>query len=79
MNLSIDNIVNILKVKYYNKDDNKTWWATKYELERIIDSEYKYIVHHLETKNLKEINLIHLGKIRPSKWFIYNKERIYGK
>lgn len=79
MSLQIDDIVNQLKSKYYEANNPDTWWATKAELENIILSEFRFIEQHIKTKNLKEINIIHLGKIRPSKWFIYNKERLYGK
>jgi len=72
MNKLIDEILTEVKAKH---SDTKEWWNTKHELEKILDSEFKVLRKHIEDKDLRIVNLIYLGKVKPSKWLINNKEK----
>lgn len=72
MNQLIESILSEIKEK--NKDSNE-WWNTKYELERILDSQFKVLRNAIEERDLRVVNLIHIGKIKPTKWFTYNRDR----
>lgn len=74
MSLLIDDIVGALHKKYKTE-----LGLNKIDLERVVDSEFKYILQHLRDRNLKKICLIHLGTINPTKWFKYNKDMINAK
>ena len=56
----INEILEAIKVKYN---------ITKSEAERILDSQFKVVLDHTESGNLKTINLMHLGKIGPTKTY----------
>jgi hypothetical protein len=60
----IDDVLTELKAKY---------GISKIELERIVDSQFKVARLNIEEKSLKTVNLIHLGKIAPSPWFVKNR------
>jgi hypothetical protein len=49
---------------------------SKVELERIIDSEFKVLELSIQKRSLKEVSLIYLGKVKPSKWFVHNYEKV---
>lgn len=70
MNKLIDEILTEVKAKH---SDTKEWWNTKHELEKILDSEFKVLRKHIEDKDLRIVNLIYLGKVKPSKWLKDNK------
>ena len=71
MNPLIESILSEIKEK--NKDSNE-WWNTKYELERILDSEFKVLRTSIEERDLRTVNLIHIGKVKPTSWFIRNRD-----
>lgn len=60
MNTLIDNIFSELKTKH---------GLTKYEIERIVDTQFKVTVDHIESSDLRSVKWIHLGKIRPSDYY----------
>lgn len=70
MDSSINDILTELKAKYN---------ITRYELERMIDCQYKLTRNTIENRELKTVYWIHLGKIRPTAWFKHNKEIVYAK
>lgn len=47
---------------------------TKYEIERIVDSEFKTLTIAIEDRDIRSVNLIYIGKIIPSKWLLSNNE-----
>lgn len=69
MNRVIEEIIDEIK---------KETGMSKYDIEKIIDSQYKSIQIAIEERDLRTINLIHLGKIKPSKWLISNHEFTKG-
>jgi len=72
MSKLIDEILTEIKT---NNSESKEWWNTKHELEKILDSEFKVLRKHIEDKDLRVVNLIYLGKVKPSKWLKNNKEK----
>jgi len=64
-----------IEIKERHKDSGE-WWNTKYELERILDSQFRVTRNLIEEKDLRTINIIHLGKVKPSKWFTHNRELV---
>lgn len=73
MNQLIESILSEIKEKH---KDSGEWWNTKYELERILDSQFRVLRNVVEEKDLRTVNMIHLGKVKPSKWFTYNRELV---
>lgn len=63
----IDEILTKLKDKH---------GISKVDLERIIDSEFKVLELNIQQRSLKEVSLIHIGKVKPSKWFVHNYEKM---
>jgi hypothetical protein len=59
----IDDIITELREKYN---------LSRSEIERIIDSPFRVARTNIENKSLKIVNLIYLGKIRPTSWLIEN-------
>lgn len=76
MNPLIESILSEIKEKH---KDSKEWWNTKYELERILDSQFKVLRNTIEDKDLRTVNIIYLGKVKPTKWFFNNKEMLIEK
>lgn len=52
---------------------------TKYELDRITESQFKCITGIIQSRIPKVCNLMYLGKIRPTKFFLYNIDIIQRK
>ncbi len=64
MNL-IEEIIAELKIKH---------GETKFEIEKIIDSQYKVLLESMQDrKDTRVINVMHIGKFRPT---FYYKERL---
>lgn len=57
----IDTILTDLKSKH---------GITKFELERIIDSQFKVLQLNIEARNPISVKMMHLGKFKPSKYLI---------
>lgn len=49
---------------------------TRFELERMVDCQFKCIENNIRDRSLKTVNLIHIGKIRPTGWFKHNVETV---
>lgn len=52
---------------------------SKVELERIIDTEFKLIAENIRLRSKKTVNLIYIGKFRPTKFFLMNYEKLNQK
>lgn len=65
MNQLIKDILSEIREKHKDKNE---WWNTKLELERILDSQFKVLRNSIEERDLRIINLIYLGKVKPSRW-----------
>ena len=61
MDSLIDNILTELKSKHN---------ISKYELERIIDSQFKVLQLNIESRNTTSVKMMNLGKFKPSKYLI---------
>ena len=70
MNQQIDEIYTMLKNKY---------GISKVEIERITDSQFKVLENNIKTRGNKVVNLIYLGKFKPSKYFLDNYEVLSKK
>jgi hypothetical protein len=68
MNQLIDSIFTELKARHS---------LSKAEIERIVDTQFKLTVDHMESSDLRSVKWIHLGKIRPSDYYEHkiNNER----
>lgn len=66
MNVLINNIFTELKDKY---------GLSRYEIERIVDSQFKFTVEHIANQNVKSVKWMHLGKIRPSEYLKHKIEK----
>lgn len=67
MENSIKDIITELKTKYN---------LTSSEIERVLDSQWKVLRNNIETRDLKTVNIMHIGKWKPSKWFKENRDRM---
>lgn len=67
MRNSINDIISELKLKYN---------LSSSELERIIDSEWKVLRNVVESRDLRTVNIMHIGKWKPSNWFKNNRDRM---
>lgn len=67
MNQVINSIIKELKEEFK---------ISSSDIERIIDSEFKTLQLAIENKDLRTVNLIYLGKFKPSNWLISNHELI---
>ena len=63
MNQLIEEIYDVLKVKH---------GISKVEIERIVNTQFKVLENNIKTRGNKVVNLIYLGKIKPSKYFLEN-------
>jgi len=71
MNHLIDDIITDMK-KDYN--------LSRFDLEKIIDSQFKVLVNHMQSKDLREVHFKGLGKVKPTTFFIaYQNGRIQKK
>lgn len=71
MNNLIEETISEVKAKYPN--------LSKTEIERIIDSQFEMVVDNMRNRSLRVVKLIHLGKIKPSNWFINNHDKFSKK
>lgn len=46
---------------------------TKYEIEKIVDSQFRYTVEHIGKGDIRPVKWKYLGKIRPSDYFVHLK------
>lgn len=69
--MQIEDILDELKIKYPD--------MSKVELERIIDTQFKFILDSMNSKQLKPIKLYGLGKIKPSTFLVKNYEKFSKK
>ncbi len=65
MHPSTDDILTTLKDKYQEHN------ISRYELERIIDTEWKYLEQNITDRSDRIVHLIYLGKVVPTKLY-YN-------
>ena len=71
MNRLIDDILTEMKIKH---------GISKYELEKIIDSQFKVLMDTMQLKQIKTVHLKGLGKVKPSTFFIkYKNGEIHKK
>ena len=47
---------------------------TKFELEKIIDSQFKVLQNNIEERSLKEVHFKYLGKFKPTTFLIAYKD-----
>lgn len=66
MNALIETIITELREKHK---------LSRYDIERIIDSQFKYTVEHIEASKLDSVKWMHLGKIRPSDYYEHKIKR----
>lgn len=64
MNKLIDEVLTEMKAKH---------GLTKFELEKILDSQFKVLHDHMTSGNLKEVHFKNLGKFKPTTFFIKYK------
>lgn len=62
MNQLIEDIFTELKLKH---------GITKFEIENIVDSQFKLLQNTIESKTWKPVSLIHLGKFKPTKFILH--------
>jgi nucleoid DNA-binding protein len=67
MNQLINDIFTELKVKH---------GITKFEIEHIVDSQFKLLQNTIESRTWKPVSLIHLGKFKPTKYILYKNNLI---
>lgn len=67
MNQLIEDIFKELKLKH---------GITKFEIEHIVDSQFKLLQNTIESKTWKPVSLIHLGKFKPTKYILYQNNLI---
>lgn len=71
MNRLIDIIISEMKQEH---------GLTTFELEKIIDSQFKVLVNHMTSKDLREVHFKGLGKIKPTTFLIaYKNGRVQKK
>lgn len=63
MNPLIEDIYTVLKDKY---------GMSKTEIERITNTQFKVLENNIKTRSKKVVNLIYLGKVKPSKSLLKN-------
>lgn len=63
MNQQIEDIYTLLKQQY---------GLSKVEIERIINAQFKTLEENIKTRGNKVVNLIYLGKVKPSKYLLDN-------
>lgn len=52
---------------------------SKYELERMIDCQFKCVEENIKGKVNKTVNLIYIGKFTPTTWFKYYGHKFINK
>lgn len=61
MNQLIDEVLTEMKAKH---------GLTKFELEKILDSQFKVLHDHMTSSNLLEVHFKGLGKFKPTTFFV---------
>lgn len=49
------------------------------EIERMIDSQFLLVEDTIKSRSGKTVNLIYIGKFRPTSWFKRNKDMLLSK
>jgi nucleoid DNA-binding protein len=57
MNLSIDEILEEMKIVH---------GISKFELEKIVDSQFKVLVEHIRSRDIREVHIKGVGKFKPT-------------
>ncbi len=71
MNQLIDEVLTEMKLKH---------GMTKFELEKILDSQFKVLMDHIQSRDLREVNIKHLGKFKPTTFLIaYKNGKVHKK
>ena len=67
----IDDILNDMKAEF---------GITKFELEKIIDSQFKMLRQTIESREVKEVHIKNVGKFKPTTYLIaYKDGRVKSK
>ena len=67
----IDEILNEMKAQF---------GVTKFELEKIIDSQFKMLRQTIESREVKEVHIKNVGKFKPTTYLIaYKDGRVKSK
>lgn len=74
MSLRIEDIVKEVKKELPDELSH----LTEYEIERMFISQFKVLEQNIRAKSLKTVNMMYMGKFRPTSWFVKNKEKLYG-
>jgi nucleoid DNA-binding protein len=48
---------------------------SKREIKDIVKTEFKALQVNIRSRTLKSVNMIYLGKFRPTKWFLNNQDK----
>lgn len=46
---------------------------SRYELRKIINSQFKVLRTNISDRSVKTVNLMHIGKFRPTYWLVTNR------
>lgn len=71
MDLTIKEIISEVKSENPN--------LSSLEIERIFDSQFCVLEHSIRNRTKKTINIMYIGKIKPSKWFLDNYDKMVEK
>lgn len=52
---------------------------TKFELEKIMDSQWKVLVENMQGRHTKVVNVMYIGKFKPTSWFKNNRSKFSRK
>ena len=67
MNQQIEELYDVLKEKH---------GISKVEIERIVNTQFKVLENNIKTRSNKVVNLIYLGKVKPSKSLLENYDKL---
>lgn len=71
MNQLIDDILTDMKAEHN---------ISKFELEKIIDSQFKVLMDHIQARDLREVHIKGLGKFKPTTFLkAYKDGRVHKK
>lgn len=68
MNLLIDDIIKQLSKKY---------GLSELEIERIVDTQFKCLENNIRARGKQSVNMMYLGKFKPSKFFLNNYDKLH--
>jgi hypothetical protein len=68
MNSTIDEIISEVRVEYPN--------LSSLEIERIFDTQFLVLENNIQCRSKKVVNIMYIGKFKPTKWFIDNYELV---